>query len=148
MIKKILVPVDGSKHAFKTLDFACDLAEKYGASLFILHVMPERTIPEAVRRFAEVEHINEPPQWIYEQVVAKNVVSESEERARKKGIKPVRATVHKGNPAKVIVDVADVEGIDTIVMGTHGLGDIRGLVMGSVAHKVNHLADCTVITVK
>lgn len=148
MFKKILVPVDGSEHAFKTLDLACDLAEKYGAGLYILHVVPARMIPESVRRFAEVEYIEEPPRWIYEQVLGKHILGESEEHAKRKGVQSVRATIHEGNPSKVIVDAANAEGVDAIVMGSRGLSDLEGLVMGSVAHKVGQLADCTVITVK
>lgn len=148
MFKKILVPVDGSEHAFKTLDLACDLAKKYDASLYILHVVQERMIPESVRDFAEAEHMEEPPRWVYEQVLGKQILGQSEERAKSKGVKPVRATIHEGNPSKVIVDAANAEGVDAIVMGSRGLSDLQGLVMGSVAHKVAQLADCTVITVK
>lgn len=42
MVKNILLPLDGSDHAFKTLDFASDLAEKYGAALLILYVVTKR----------------------------------------------------------------------------------------------------------
>ncbi len=148
MIKKILVPVDGSTHALKTLDFASDLAQKYRASLLILHVVAQRTIPEGVRRFVEVEHISEPPDWVYEQTLSKNIARESEQRAKKKGVSSVRAIILEGDAAEVILSVAKTEDADAIVMGSKGVTDLRGLLMGSVAHKVVQLAHCTVITIK
>ena len=70
------------------------------------------------------------------------------ERVRGKGLTAVEAMERDGDPAKIIAEVANTQRFDAIVMGTRGLSDIRGLILGSVAHKVNHLAKCTVITVK
>ncbi|NIR29973.1 MAG: universal stress protein [Gammaproteobacteria bacterium] len=148
MNNKMLVPLDGSKHAFKALEYACDLAEKYGSTVTLLHVVVSREIPEAVRQYVEVEHIEEPPGYVYEQMVAENVLGEGERRAREHGVKGVRKVIEHGDPTETILGVAKNEGCDAIVMGTRGLSDIRGLVVGSVAHKVSHLAPCTVITVR
>lgn len=148
MNEKILVPLDGSKHAFKALDYACDLAEKYGSTLVLLHVVTSRELPEAVRQYVEVEHIEEPPGYVYEQMVAENVLGDGERRAQKRGLKTVRKLVEHGDPTEVIMHVAKNEGCDAVVMGTRGLSGIRGLMVGSVAHKVSHLAPCTVITVR
>jgi nucleotide-binding universal stress UspA family protein len=147
-MKKILVAIDGSANSFKALDFASDLAQKYGAELLLLHVAPSAELPESVRRFAEVEHIEGPPEWVYGQVIAQNILSNAQERARAKGATKIAARVREGDPAKVIVETARNEHADAIAMGTRGLSDLRGLLMGSVAHKVSHLAECTVITVK
>lgn len=147
-MKKILVPIDGSEHAFKALDFAADLAGKYGAGILLLYVVTRHEIPESLRRYAEVEHMEGPPEWIYAEVVAKNVLSDGEQRSREKGVADVQTVIYDGNPAEVIVDVARSKDIDVIVLGTRGLSDLQGIFMGSVAHKVCHLADQTVITVK
>ncbi len=148
MPQNILVAVDGSDHAFKALGFAADLAEKYGSGLLLLYVVTRHELPAGVRRFAEVEHIEGPPEWIYDEVIAKNVLAEAAQRVKGRGISNVETAVYDGDPSKVIVDVARSKNVDIIVMGTRGLSDIQGLFMGSVAHKVNHLAPCTVITVK
>ncbi len=145
---KILVPLDGSKHAFKALGYACDLAEKYGSAITLLHVVASREIPEAVRQYVEVEHIEAPPSYVYEQMVAENVLGEGERHAREHGVKAVHKRVEHGDPSEAILEVAKSEGYDVIVMGTRGLSGIRGLVVGSVAHKISHLAPCTVITVR
>jgi nucleotide-binding universal stress UspA family protein len=148
MSKKLLVPVDGSDHAFKALDFASELAAKNASSICLLYVVNKREVPESVRHFAESERIEGPPELIYEKVIARNILQAALERVRGKGLTAVEAMERDGDPAKVIAEVANTQGFDAIVMGTRGLSDIRGLIMGSVAHKVNHLAKCTVITVK
>ncbi len=148
MIKHILVPLDGSDSAFKALELACDLADKYQAKLLLLHVVPNRELPESVRHFAELEGIEGPPALVYEKVVAKNVLESGAHKAQAKGLTSVAQLTEYGDPAKTIANVAARIQADTIVMGTRGLSDIAGLVMGSVAHKVGHLAECTVISVK
>ena len=148
MVKKILLPLDGSDQAFKALDFASDLAEKYGAALLVLYVVTKHELPESVRQFAQVEHIEGPLNWIYDEVVAKNVLVEAQDRAQRKGVTSIETLIYDGNPAKLIVEVAGSKNADLIVMGTRGLSDIKGLFMGSVAHKVNQMASCTVVTVK
>ena len=148
MTKKLLVPVDGSDHAFKALDFASEMAVKDASTLCLLYVVNKRELPESVRQFAESEHLEGPPESIYEKVIARNILQAALERARDKGLSAVETMERDGDPAKVIAKVANTQRFDAIVMGTRGLSDIRGLIMGSVAHKVNHLAKCTVITVK
>jgi nucleotide-binding universal stress UspA family protein len=148
MNERILVPLDGSTHAFKALGYACDLAEKYGSTLTLLHVVASREIPQAVRQYVEAEHIDEPPGWVYEQMLADKVLDEGERQARERRITSVRKLVEHGNPTKTILDQAEGNGYDLIVMGSRGLSDLRGLVMGSVAHKVSQFAPCTVITVR
>ena len=56
--------------------------------------------------------------------------------------------IHVGQPAEVIAKLAAEQGCDLIVMGTHGRGGIAGLVTGSVANRVLHLASCPVLLVK
>ena len=89
-----------------------------------------------------------PPKWIYAEVIGKNILSDGAQRSQEKGVADVETVVGDGNPAEVIVDVARRKDVDLIVMGTRGLGSLEGVVLGSVAHKVNHLAEQTVITVK
>ena len=52
-----------------------------------------------------------------------------------------------GDPAGVLVDYAKAHAIDLIVMGRRGLGDLGGLLLGSVSHKVAQLASCACLTV-
>ncbi|OHV09683.1 universal stress protein [Kushneria phosphatilytica] len=59
----------------------------------------------------------------------------------------VHRWVYIGSPAHIIVDEAERLKVDAIVIGSRGLSDFRGLVVGSVSHRVSHTAPCTVISV-
>ena len=53
-----------------------------------------------------------------------------------------------GDPVKEILRHAEEDAANLIVMGSRGLGDLQGLLMGSVSHKVSQLSPCSCITVK
>jgi nucleotide-binding universal stress UspA family protein len=76
------------------------------------------------------------------------LLEDAEAVAEKAGVKNVGLVVKQGDPAKCILSSVDDENADFIVMGTRGLSDLKGLLMGSVSHKVSHLAPCTCVTVK
>ncbi len=173
MIKTILVPTDGSDHATKAATLAADIAEKYGARLVLLHIMSRGPLPEAWRHMAEVEHVVEPGAPAMADIpstnvptpnaaqrragdrnreilefVGQKVLNAAVEIAKEKGVKDFTTALEDGNPVKRILDYANKEDANLIVMGSRGLTDFNGLLMGSVSHKVSHLAKCTCITVK
>lgn len=148
MIKRILVALDGSEHSFKALDLASDVAQKFGADLTLLHVVTSRALPAPLREFLGKEHLHGPPKWAQEQLVGENIVRAAEEKARARGATVGQVIIEDGDPSKVIVEVAERINADLLVMGSRGLSDLEGLILGSVAHKVSHLSHCTVVTVK
>ena len=75
-------------------------------------------------------------------------VERAENTAREKGVKTVEARLQEGDPAHEILTCAKTENADLIVMGSRGLGGLKGLLMGSVSQKVSHLAECTCVSVK
>jgi len=146
--QQILVPVDGSEHAFHAVDVACIIARQLGGTLRLVHVVPDRAVPEGLKRFAELEHIQGPPEYVYTAAVAENVLNAGRDRAADNDVKDVETAVEYGDAAKGILEVANRHDVDMIVMGTRGLSDIQGLLFGSVAHKVSHDATCRVVIVK
>ena len=148
MNENILVPLDGSDASFKALDLAADLAMRYGSKLHLLHVTQSREIPAALRHWAQVEHVQSPPEWLLEEAVAENVLTGAEDRARARGVESIERSADHGDIATCIIEAAKGHHADMIVMGTRGLSDLEGLVLGSVAHKVTHHAPCTVVTVR
>jgi len=150
MIKKILVPIDGSEHAKKAVALASDVGGKYDARLTLLQVM-RRTgtdlVPEGLRRYAEIEHVEITEREML-RTVADEIIKEARKLARAHGMDGVESVIELGDPARVILDYARAHDIDLIVMGSRGLGEVRGLLLGSVSHKVSHLAQCTCVTVK
>lgn len=175
MIKTILVPTDGSGHAEKAVVLAADIAEKYGARLVFLHILQHGPLPDSLRRMADVEQVagadpgpasapfaTVPParfpagivnrkedksREVYE-FVGRQALRRAEEIAKGKGVTATKTVMEDGDPVRRILKQADSEGANLIVMGSRGLSDLKGLLMGSVSHKVSHLADCTCVTVR
>ena len=147
MFKNIICAVDGSDHALQAAEMASDLAEKYGAKLTFLTVAKELKVTEEVKRFMQVEHLTGSPQYVIDEMTDR-VLGEAREIAKKHGLKNAKTEVKTGHPARAIVAYAEKAGADVIVMGSRGLGDLEGLLLGSVSHKVAILSKCTCITVK
>ena len=139
MIRKILVPIDGSDHAFKALDLASEIAIKHDATMLLLHAVPDEKLTEAQRRFAQVEHIEGSLDQVQVTIAEQQLMTSARHRALKRGVKQVDTLVEPGDPARVIIDHA--VDVDVIVMGRRGLGPIAGLLLGSVSQKGNRLAD-------
>ena len=70
------------------------------------------------------------------------------EKARQSGVSAIQTVVQEGDPAQTILQVARERHADMIVMGSRGLGDVGGFLLGSVSHKVSSLAECTCIIIK
>lgn len=148
MTEQILVPVDGSEHAFRALKVACALARVENRGIRLLHVVPNKEVPTGLKRFAAVEHMQDPPEFLYETAIAENILNAARDQALAEDAQNVECSIEHGDATKGILEVADREGVDSIVMGTRGLSNIQSMVLGSVAHKVMHAADCRVIVVK
>ena len=150
MVKTILVPTDGSDHAAKAVGFAADIAPKYGASIVLLHVLSDpgtARVPEEVRGLAKLEHVQITEHDI-RQAGANELLHNAETQAREHGATEVEQVIEEGDPTRRILACAEARGADLIIMGSRGLGDLQGLLLGSVSHKVGHLAKCTCITVR
>ena len=140
MIKKILVPIDGSDHAEKAIEYACDLALKYKATVYLIHVVsPLPSIPDD-NALQTIEASQE--------LFAKEILEKASRELKKKGVGNFQSVVLYGDPAHGIVEFARKNGVDIILMGSRGAGRVKTLLLGSVSHKVCHLAECTCVTVK
>jgi nucleotide-binding universal stress UspA family protein len=146
MFKSILVPVDGSESAKKALDVACLLANQADATLHLLHI-PEELSHETTLVWG-IGAIAIEASRTEREDIGRQVVDKAAEAARANGVSQVETVVGQGDPARTIVSEARRRGVEAIVMGSRGLSDLRGLVVGSVSHKVSHVAECTVITVR
>ncbi len=148
MLKSILVPVDGSENAEKALLLAADIAAKFDAKLVLLHAIPDTEVPEALKHYAETEHIDGPPSYIRYKYVAEGIMRDAKRHADEAGARDVETAFADGDPATAILEYAVERGINMIVMGSRGLSTLKGLLMGSVSRKVTELAPCSCLTVK
>lgn len=177
MIRTMLVATDGSEHAKKALRLASDIAAKYKARMVLLHVLMSNARSDTLRKLAnrralgkglrerldnyEVEFqtaiagageaatfVPVPPPRELTEAIGRQVVERAEQTARKAGVKQVSTVLAGGDPADAILDTAKREKVEMIVLGSRGLGDFKGLILGSVSHKVSARAECTCVTVK
>jgi len=147
-MKKILVALDDQRHARKALDYVTELTRHNNTSVYLMHVIPDESLPDGFMDFMKFEHIGDSPWYWYKNTLRNEVLSPVEEELKGKGVKNVQSDVFYGNPVRTIVQTAKEIGADTIVMVSRGLGGLRGFLKGSVSEKVSHLAGCTCVTVK
>lgn len=160
MFKHILVPVDGSEHAERALGLAADLAARYDAKLHVIHVLLRGEVPDDLRKLSDKKTDPEPgialggtyvdaslPFEVL-QDIAEKLLERARKTAQDHGAKQVDTSWQQGDPAGAILEQAREQGADLVVMGSRGLSDIKGLVIGSVSHKVAHLFEGSVVTVK
>jgi len=150
MVETILVPTDGSDHADKAVAFAGDIASKYGAAIILLHVLTNSgrgRVPNEMRELMRLEYVRI-TEFDIRQAGANELLHNTEIQARKHGATEIEQVIEEGDPARRILACAKARGADLIVMGSRGLGDLQGLLLGSVSRKVGHLAKCTCITVR
>ncbi len=149
MIKNILVAVDGSENSDRALDFALDLAEKFGAAITALNVSESPAMgaipfePTTVSSESMVAFAKD-LQRFHEEILKKAV-------SHAKKVKPnvvVLSKLREGNPALEIVAEAKEEGIDVVVVGHRGLGRVKEIFLGNISEKVAHLAPCPVVIVR
>jgi nucleotide-binding universal stress UspA family protein len=143
-IRSILVPTDFGEAADAALTYGRELATRFGATLHLVHVADNLRLsaiaeayPDMVAKLqADVE------QAANKQLEERSIDSD--------GSGPVirHTVVSSISPVVAIVDYARDNGIDLIVIGTHGRGPVKHFVMGSVAERVVRTAPCPVLTVR
>lgn len=140
---KILLPVDGSDCALRAVDH------------LIAHSVWFREVPEihllnvhAPIPIGRVQaHIDKETLQAYYLEESQAQLSTAQARLDAAG-RFHTTHIHVGQPAEVITKLAGELGCDLIVMGSHGRSGVAGLVMGSIANRVVHLATCPVLLVK
>jgi len=148
MTKTILAATDGSEHADRAVDVAASIAGIYQAKLILVHVLPDvvnEHLPEHIEKFIEFERLDVGEVL---NAMGDGALDRALKRAREQGVEDIEAVLATGSPAKEILEIAERYNVDFIVMGSRGCGDLEGLLMGSVSHKVSHLAKQTCITVR
>ena len=139
MFTNILLSFDGSEHARTAAKIAAGLAlQQEKPALWLVCVV--ENIPAALQ---------EPylSQLIAEQTITGQALVEEAHQIIGDQVE-IKREVLFGDPAECIIRVAETRACDLIVMGTRGLGPLRGLLLGSKAQKVVSLATCPVLLVK
>ncbi|NQV98124.1 MAG: universal stress protein [Rhodospirillales bacterium] len=176
MYNRILAVTDGSDHAQKALVAAGQMAVRFQSEVTVLNVFSTADVDEATLHMADVEHLvagGEPTPadpamatasplgtdtsyeakkdgFMYRtaEEISHRIVDEGAAVVSKAGASQVVPVVRQGDPAEEILEVARDEKADLIVLGSRGLGTLKGLLMGSVSSKVNQHSHCDCLIVK
>ena len=150
MIKKIIVPIDGSEHSNRALSYALDLAEKYSAEIKLLSVAQPVIAMGPLYSIQPMMSPSNTTMYVKEiEAAHKKMLEKALKNAKetKPQIKISKQLVN-GRPAERIVEIANKESCDLIVMGSRGAGGIKEFFLGSVSDRVADEASCPVLLVK
>lgn len=141
MAKTLLVGVDGSEQAQRAADYAANLAEKLGAGLLLVHVVPSVAVPAGAIAFGE--------QWLQaHRVRGEAILDLLVNRLEKPNLRVSKRLVDVGSPAEVLSDIAKEIGAEMVVVGSTGLNTVTRLLLGSVADRLAHLSPVPVLVVR
>jgi nucleotide-binding universal stress UspA family protein len=142
VVQKIAVGTDGSDTAAKAVDFAFDMAERYGAELVIASaytpVSEDRLRKEQTDAPQEIQWSINPSEDV------DKTLRQVEEQAKERGLK-YASEARNGDPADVLCEIAADHEVDVIVVGNKGM---HRKILGSVPNSVSHKAPCSVVIVK
>ncbi|WP_031481453.1 universal stress protein [Maridesulfovibrio frigidus] len=141
-IKKILCAVDFSDHSPVVADYAATLANTMGGEIICLYVAP--SLDQYVGFHVPPSSIEN---FVGEIVTGADTTMENFINENFEGV-PVSGKVVTGYAAEEIINIADSEKVDMIIMGTHGRTGIDRILFGSVAEKIVKSATCPVLTVR
>ena len=138
MIRNILLAIDGSEYSNHALAYAANMAETYQATLLLVHVLPHTS---DLLGYDDFEKLYAKRKCAGQSILdaALETLGESEFE--------IQAELLEGPEAESILNFSKNSHADIIVMGTRGMGALKGLLLGSVSRKVIHYALCPVMVV-
>lgn len=137
-IKRILVPMDGSKTSFRALDNAIEIARACHGMILGIHVIsfiPTEFMPSVI------------PYRIYRKKEAGIFLEKSKILAAKRGVL-FKYVIIFGSPVEKILEFTKLKKIDLIVIGARGKGRVAELFLGSVSNSILHKSTIPVLIVK
>jgi len=146
MFGTVLVGTDGSSTAAAAVSEAVSLASRLGARLLIVSAYE----PASSLRLSQERHgLPADAQWTVgprEEVLA--VLAAARASAQSKGLSAIETFARRGDPADAIIDVAEEQSCDLIVVGNKGMAGAKRFLLGSVPNKISHHAPCSVLIVR
>ena len=131
---------------------AAQLAEQYEAELLIVYVIRDMQIPFEIQElpeleFTDFEAFNDAREEVLRKV-AETVLKVARQKAEKIGAKKVKTAIGTGDPATSILGFAKRRKVDMVVVGTRGLGKLKGTILGSVSRKIANSAETSCLIVR
>jgi nucleotide-binding universal stress UspA family protein len=136
---KIIVPVDGSSHSLRATHYAIKIAKRLDAEILLIHchkpfpvTLGEPYLQKAITKRLENSD---------------RLLQDYRDLLRSTDV-PFTDRILEGAPGAAISEAAQFETCEMIIMGSRGRSDLKGLFLGSVAHRILHTAPCPVLIVK
>lgn len=156
MSNRILVPYDGSEYSNKavrqTIKYAKSLSND--AEIILMYVVPDIHLPPSYDYGMKISYVKSTKEYrkeLYQQMKmrALEMLDRKKDEFKDAAINNVRTRVSMGNPIEKILDLASVEKVDLIVIGSIGLSGVSKLkALGSVSRSVSERAKCPVLIVR
>ncbi len=143
MFSKILVPVDFSEYTADILKHAMEIARRFDSTIHLIHVIPNMDYFTPYESFMAAENM-----VAVQKGIEAEVRKDLDEMAKGISAIPVVKAVRTGVSFVEIVDYVRTEGMDLVVMATHGRGGLEHIIIGSVAEKVVRRSPCPVLTIR
>jgi len=139
MLNRIIVAVDGSEHSKKAIQYTINLANKFQSEVWVVHAFSQISELFGYDDFQKIVSKLKGAG----QVVMDDALKEFEGVSFK-----IHEELLQGPAAQAILTVAQTRKADMIVMGTRGMGAVKGFLFGSVSSKIVQHAPCTVMVVR
>jgi len=143
MLKKILVPFDGSMYSEKAFEKALEIAEKFESEIIGMTVIQSKISDSAGMSITRMQEIQDE-----EEDIATAKLKKLEDKAMSKNIPFSIKIIHNPSSSEAIVSYANSHDVDLVVMGSHGRTGFKKIVLGSVANGVVGHAKCSVLITK
>ncbi|MBD3404804.1 MAG: universal stress protein [Candidatus Lokiarchaeota archaeon] len=140
-LKTILVAIDGSEHSDKAVRYACSMGPKLEAEVILLNV-----VPMLVSATPYHDTVSDQP-FLALQKLGEDILSKAKKIANSLNCQ-VTDLISHGDPANRIIEIAEEQGADLIIMGSRGVSGIKRLFVGSISDKVVNHATCPVMLVR
>ena len=141
-MNKYLLAVDGSENSLRAVNYLSELAQTTHLDITLIHVVNSR---KEIYNYPPLMDIQEIQRLIAEQ--GQQLLDESALTFEGKELK-VTKVLAEGDAGFEIAEYAKNNNISHIVLGTRGLSNLKGLIMGSVSHQIIHFAHCPITLVK
>ena len=147
MLDVIAVGTDGTPTADRAVEAAMDIAERFGAELVVLSAYDGKLsgMTQAAMAVAMVPSMPVEAEWTAQAAErVKEILARAEQVAAARGLR-CRSAAAEGDPAELLVELAESHGADLLVIGNRGM---QRRILGSVPNSVTHKVRCSVLVVK
>lgn len=153
VFKNILVPVDGSEHSSRAIEYASEIASKFNSKLILLHVyffafpVTSSTVFPGVPDYGVMTHESIDVLSQKTEKDANQIIVQATNLVEGKNV-VVKSLLIEGRVVSEILKILETEKVDLIVMGARGISGIKKLFLGSTSEEVVRKASCPVLIVK